>query len=73
MKCKECSNEVSTERQEFGCETCYTCASQKKPVRGIMIYDNLTAVGIQIVSNERFETVKHLFNSNTDNIPVVES
>jgi hypothetical protein len=73
MKCNECDNQVSVERQEFGCTVCYTCACKKKPVRGVMIYDNLTAVGLQVIPGERFERVKHLFMSNTDSIPVVES
>jgi hypothetical protein len=73
MKCEECNNEVSKEREEFGCGTCYNCASKKPRVRGVMIYDNLTAVGLQVVPGERFDRVKHLFTSTTDNIPVVES
>jgi len=73
MKCEECNDVVSIERQEFGCVTCYSCASKKKPVRGVMIYDNLTAVGIQIISGEKYDRMKHLFTSSTDNVPVVES
>ena len=73
MKCNECQDEVSKEREEFGCTICYSCASKKKPIKGIMLYDNLTAVGIQIVPAERFDKVKHLLHSNTESVPVIES
>jgi len=73
MKCEECDNVISDERVEFGCVTCFSCASKKRPVKGFMVYDNLTAVGIQIVPAEKYDSVKHLFSSSTNNIPVIES
>lgn len=73
MKCEECNDEVSVEREEFGCTTCFSCASKKPRVKGVMIYDNLTAVGMQVIPGEKYNKVKHLFTSNTDNIPVIES
>ena len=61
--CEECNNQILPARAELGYTTCISCASKKPHARGVMVFDKNLNSTLQIVSDERFNNIKSMYDA----------